>query len=337
MRIVRTDSKLQTPHLDDALRVAGHDLILLPDGASEDAVCAAVADADLLLMCYTPITARVIAAAQKLKGIVKYGVGIDAIDIPAAGARGIPVVNIPEYAENTVAEGAFTLMLALAKRLPALHGQMQSKGWAWPEPEWLGRDIAGSTVGIVGLGRIGRSMARMAGAGFGARVLAYSPHTSVESCEAACVQKIVSLHELLEQSDYVSIHCVLNDETRHLIGADELQAMKPTACLINVSRGAIVDEQALIRALDEGWIAGAALDVFSDEPLAMKDHPLCPLFGRDNVILSPHLTFYTNEAMQRLEVETLERCLELLDGRDVLIKSTDPRLRAQENGVRFAD
>ena len=335
MKIVRTDAELQTPHLDEALRAAGHDLVLLPDGVSEGDLCAAVAEADLLLMCYTPITAAVMDAATQLKGIVKYGVGIDAIDIPAAIARGIPVVNIPEYAEETVAEGAFTLMLALAKRLPALHGQMQGTGWAWPEPQWMGRDIAGSTVGIIGLGRIGQSFARMAGAGFRARVVAYSPHTDQSVFDAAGVERCGDLDSLLGQIDFVSVHSVLNSETHHLIDAKEFAAMKPGACLINVSRGAIVDEQALIQALDKGHIAGAALDVFSAEPLALSDHPLSPLFGRDNVILTPHLTFYTAQAMQRLESETLERCTEVLEGRLVRIKSHDPRLRAQTNAVVF--
>ncbi|MFZ1726427.1 MAG: hypothetical protein WAU13_07200, partial [Albidovulum sp.] len=131
MKIVRTDSKLETPYLDAELRRRGT-LVLLPDGISEDALLEAVVDADLILMCYTPIMARVIGAAKRLKGIVKYGVGIDAIDIPTAIARGIPVVNIPEYAEQTVAEGAFTLMLALAKRLVPLDRQMRAEGWAWP-------------------------------------------------------------------------------------------------------------------------------------------------------------------------------------------------------------
>jgi len=335
VKIVRTDAELQTPYLDSELRAAGHDLILLPDGVSEDDLSRAMAGADLLLMCYTPITAAVIAAAPRLKGIVKYGVGIDAIDIPAAIARGIPVVNIPEYAEETVAEGAFTLMLALARRLPALHAQMQGHGWAWPEPQRMGRDLAGSTVGIIGFGHIGQSFARMAGAGFRARVIAYSPHTDRSVFDAAGVERCADLRGLLKQSDFVSVHCVLNPETHHLIGAAEFAAMKPDACLINVSRGAIVDEQALIAALDQGQIAGAALDVFSAEPLALTNHPLSPLFGRDNVILSPHLTFYTAQAMHRLESETLERCHEVLEGRPVQIKSNDPRLRAQSSGVVF--
>ena len=326
MKIIRTDLELETPHVDATLRAAGHTLVLLPDGIPEDTLITHVRDADLLLMCYTPITARVIAAAPRLKGIVKYGVGIDAIDIPAARARGIAVVNIPEYAEETVAEGAFALMIALAKKLVPLQREMQAEGWAWPTQRWLASDIAGKTVGLVGLGKIGRSMARMAGAGFRARVLAYDPHISADEMQAAGVSKCDDLREMLAQSDFVSIHCVLNPDTHHLIGPAEIAAMKPSAFLINVSRGAIVDEAALLDALEEGTIAGAGLDVFSQEPLAKAGHPLSRLFQMPNVLLSPHLTFYTTEAMHRLEVETLERCFEILEGREVLVKSADPRL-----------
>lgn len=335
MKIVRTDSLLQMPQLDQALSDAGHELVLLADGACEDDVVAAMQGAELLLMCYTPITARIMAAAPKLRGIVKYGVGIDAINIPAAIARDVVVVNIPQYAEETVAEGAFALMIALAKKLPALSAQMNAEGWAWPEAKWLGSDIAGKTVGIIGLGKIGKSMARMAGLGFRARVIAFSPHTSAEEMRAHGVEKVESLAELLTQSDFASVHCVLNGDTRGMIGEAELRLMKPGAVLINVSRGAIVDEVALIRALDEKWIAGAGLDVFSQEPLNREDHPMRALFGRPNVLLTPHLTFYTEQAMARLERETLERCLELIEGRDVVIKSGDPRLAAQTRGVTF--
>ncbi len=337
MKIVRTDRELQTPLLDGALQDAGHDLVLLPDGISEDDLVDAVRDAGLLLMCYTPITRRVIETAKNLRGIVKYGVGIDAIDIPAAIENEVTVVNIPEYAEETVAEGAFALMMALAKNLIPLNRQMDATGWAWPEPTWLGSDIAGKTVGIIGLGRIGCSMARMAGLGFRARVISYSPHTPEEDMRKLGVEKIDNLSDLLSQSDFVTIHCVLNDETRGMIGEAELRAMKPNAFLINVSRGAIVDENALVRAISEKWIAGAGLDVFSNEPLSRRGHPLSPLFDHPNVILSPHLTFYTQQAMERLESETLERCLELIEGREVLVKSADPRLRMQTKGVIFQD
>src|SRR6185503_6485120 len=243
------------------------ELVTLQDGIAEDELIAAVRDADLLLMCYTPITARVIAAATRLKGIVKYGVGIDAIDIPAASARGIPVVNVPEYAEETVAEGAFALMIALAKKLMPIGREMDAQGWAWPTARWLGLDLAGRTLGLVGTGKIGRSMARMA-AGFRMRVIGYDPHVSADAMQAAGIEKVAELPALLSASDVVSIHTVLNAETRHLIGARELGLMKPSAFLINVSRGAIVDEAALVAALQETRIAGAALDVYGREPLA---------------------------------------------------------------------
>ena len=334
-KAVRTDRELECPDIDAGLREAGCELVLLPEGISEDDLVAAVGDCDLLLMCYTRVTARVIAAAEKLKGIVKYGVGIDAIDIPAAIARGIPVVNVPEYAEETVAEGAFALMIALAKKLMPIGREMDAKGWAWPTPQWLGLDLAGRTLGIVGTGKIGRSMARMA-AGFRMRVIGYDPYVSADQMRAGGIDKVDDLRALLASSDVVSIHAVLNDETRHLIGGLELGLMKPSAFLINVSRGAIVDEAALVVALREKVIAGAALDVFSQEPVHVE-HPMAALYEMDNVILFPHLTFYTEEAMRRLTEDTLARSLEILEGRPALVKSHDPRLRAQRKGVVFGD
>ena len=333
MKIVRTDGELRVPRIDAELGRRGR-LVVLPDGVDEAVLAKEVADADLLLMCYTPVTARVIGAATRLKAIVKYGVGIDAIDIPAAMAKGIPVVNIPDYAEETVAEGAFALMIALLKRIVPLDRQMRAEGWAWPEPRWMGSDIAGKTVGIVGLGRIGRSFARMAGQGFRARVIACDPGLSAAGMTAHGVEK-VALPELLARSDIVSLHCTLNDTTRHIIGSAELAAMKPAAILINTSRGALVDEGALVAALTGGRIGGAGLDVFSAEPLSLTGHPMSPLCGLPNVLLLPHLTFYTAEAMERLEREVLERCDEALEGRPVLVRSSDPRLRMQKQGVRF--
>lgn len=323
-RIVRTDAELELPQVDAALRAAGHELTLLLETVSEAHLHQALAEADLLLMCYRPITAAVIAAAPRLKGIVKYGVGIDAIDIPAARARGIVVVNVPEYAEETVAEGAFALLLGLAKRFKPIHAAMQTEGWVWPQARWLGRDLAGSTLGLVGLGRIGTSMARMAQA-FRMRVLAYDPHAKTPS--DASVERREDLVTLFSECDAVSIHCVLNAETHHLIGEKELRAMRPGAFLVNVSRGEIVDEAALLAALQSGQLGGVALDVYGREPLAKNGHPLSPLYDMENVLLWPHLTFYTAEAMQRLEDETLARCFEILDGRPVLVKSRDPRLR----------
>lgn len=337
IKVVRTDRELECPRIDAGLRARGATLVTLPDGIGVVELAAEVADADLLLMCYTPIRAPVIAGARRLKGVVKYGVGIDAIDIAAAIARGIPVVNVPEYAEETVAEGAFALLIALAKKLKPLTRAMDGDGWVWPTSQWLGLDLAGRTLGLVGTGRIGRSMARMAGAGFRMRVLGFDPHVSAAAMAEAGIEKCDDLSAMLAACDIVSLHAVLNAETRHLIGAAELAAMKRTALLINVARGGLVDSAALLAALAAGRIAGAGLDVYETEPLTRAGHVLSPLYAMDNVILTPHLTFYTQEATQRLEDETLERCFEILDGRPVLIKSHDPRLRAQRAGVVFAD
>lgn len=335
LKIVRTDRELECPLIDKHFHDGGAELVLLPDDVSEDDLVAETQNADLLLMCYTPITERVFRNARLLKGVVKYGVGIDAIDFAAAAVTKTPVVNIPEYAEETVAEGAFALMIALAKKLVPLQRTMRRDGWAWPESAWLGNDIAGKTVGLVGVGRIGRSMARMAGAGFRARVIGYDPSASAEEMAAAGVEKIDDLHDMLAQCDFVSLHSVLKAETRHLIGEAELRCMKRSAFLINSARGALVDEQALLAALKKNRIAGAGLDVFSQEPLSLNGHPLSELFEMDNVLLSPHLTFYTHEAMQRLEEEVLQRCKELLTGQPVLVKSRDARLVSQQHGVTF--
>ena len=180
-------------------------------------------------------------------------------------------------------------------------------------------------------------VARMAGQGFRMKVLGFDPYVSRDDMLQRGVDKCDELHAMLARCDVVSIHSVLTTETRHLLGEQQLAAMKPSAIVVNVSRGAIIDEQALVRALKSGRIAGAALDVYTDEPPALSGHPLSPLYGMDNVLLWPHLTFYTAEAMQRLEDETLERCAEILEGRPVLVKSHDPRLRSQRFGVRFAD
>jgi D-3-phosphoglycerate dehydrogenase / 2-oxoglutarate reductase len=337
IKVVRTDRELECPGIDAGLRARGANLVLLPDGIDEAELAREVQDADLLLMCYTPVTAKVIAGAAHLKGIVKYGVGIDAIDIPAAMARRIPVVNVPEYAEETVAEGAFALMIALARKMLPITRAVAHEGWVWPTPQWLGSDLSGKTLGLVGVGRIGRSMARMAGQGFRMRILGFDPNVSAADMQRAGVEKCDDLLDMLARCDVVSVHCVLNAATRHLIDEAALAAMQRSALLINVSRGAIVDEAALVRALAENRIGGAGLDVYSQEPLATAGHPMSPLYAMDNVILMPHLTFYTAEAMQRLETDTLARCCEILDGRPVLVKSSDPRLLAQRHGVRFAE
>ena len=333
IRIVRTDSLIECIDIDNALIEASAELVLLPDGVSEADLCNAVHDAQLILMCYTPITSTVIDNAPQLKGIVKYGVGIDAIDIPAATARGIPVVNVPDYAESTVAEGAFCLLLALQKRLLPITNAMHQHGWIDPATAWLGDDVRDKTIGVIGAGRIGCAFARMAHYGFGATVIGYDPYVSRDNMALAGIDKVDDLHELLAGADVVSIHSVLTSQTRTMIGPSEFAAMHRRPVFINVSRGALVDEDALIKAIDSGQISAAGLDVYANEPLNRLDHPLATLFGRDNVILLPHLTFFTHAAMRKLSEDTLARCREVLSGEPVVIRSSDPRLVTQAGAL----
>ena len=307
-KILRTDAELFIieQYLDELRAIAD---VATTGRTDEDGLAADASDATLILTCYTNITAKVIESAPKLKGIVKYGVGTDSIDIAAATRQGVMVVNCPDYGSDTVADHAFALLIALARKIPVLDRAMRLDGWVWPAPQYFGADLAGKIIGIVGFGRIGRAMARRA-QGFGMTRLVSDPYVRPEAVADLGV-RFVGLDELLARSDFVSLHCVLTPETRGLIGEAAFERMKPTAFLIDVSRGAIVDEAALVRALDQGRIAGAAFDVFAHEPLA----PGYPLLGRDNVILTPHLAWYTEEAFQRVERDTLAGVLDILAGR----------------------
>ncbi len=316
-KILRTDAELFIieQYLDELSPIA--DVVTI-ESYDEDELAEAAIDADLILTCYTNITAKVINAAKNLKGIVKYGVGTDAIDIDAATKNGVMVVNCPDYGPDTIADHAFSLMISLARKLPAIERTMREKAWVWPVAELFGMDLSGKTIGLVGFGRIGRSMAPRC-QGFGMTVLTSDPYVEPDSVSEYGVE-FVNLDTLLEQSDFVSIHCVLTPETTGFINEAALRKMKNTAYLVDVSRGAIVDEEALIRAIDGKLIAGAAFDVFADEPLT----PDYPLFGRDNVILTPHFAWWTKEAFERVESDTLAAIKEVIDGvRPKNLKNTE--------------
>ncbi len=253
---------------------------------------AAVADADGLLSLLTePVDAALIAAAPRLVAISNYAVGVDNIDIPAATARGIPVGHTPGVLTDSTADLAVALMLAAGRRLS--EGERVVRAGEWPpwEPDVLvGRDLQGSTVGIVGAGRIGTAVARRL-EGFDCEVLFAGRDRP-------------SLDRVLAESDFVSLHSPLTEQTRGLIGEAELHAMRDTAYLVNTARGAIVDTAALERALHEGWIAGAGLDVTDPEPLP-ADHSL---LTAPNLTVIPHLgsaTHRTREAMADLAVDNL--------------------------------
>jgi D-3-phosphoglycerate dehydrogenase len=295
----------------DVARLQSVCRLLVSDSYAIPTLTALVADAKVLVAsCFAEVPAELIEAGRQLRGIVKYGVGVDNIDLLAARKRGIPVANCPDYGSGTVADHAFALMIALARRLVLQDTQFRRHGWYWPDDRYCGVDLEEKTLGIIGLGKIGRKMARRA-AGFDMHVIAYDPYVDASSVEAdGCRVQFVKFDELLSTSDFVTVHCTLTPETRGLLGERELRAMKPTAFLIDVSRGAIIDESALLRALQQGWLAGAGLDVFPSEPVA-DQHPLLSL---PNVVLTPHLAWYTREAAARQSQQAADAVLDILTG-----------------------
>ncbi len=251
---------------------------------SEDELIDLFKDADAVLVSTREkVTRRVLEACPHLKIVAKATIGVERIDLGAAADLGILVVNSPAP-ENFLgmAEATIGLMVALAKRLIA--NQRHLREGRWKHAESLGTLLLGQTIGIVGLGRIGSNVARRL-TGWGVRLLAADPY--VEPARAFAVgAELVSLDDLTRASDVVTLHVVLTDETRHLMNEPRLRAMKPTAYLVNTSRGAVVDESALVKAIEEGWIAGAALDVFEDEPLPPES--ALRRLDPDRVILTPH-------------------------------------------------
>ncbi len=273
-----------------------------------------VKNADFIFTCYAPINSDVLNAGRKLRGIVKYGVGTDNIDLDAARALDIPVVHCPHYGTDTVAEHAFALMLSVARQTPKIDRHLHQKGWLWPDPNYSGVELAGKELGIIGYGRIGKTMARLA-QGFSMTCPIYDPYVTRRSCDPGHID-FTSLSEVVRRSDFLSLHCVLTSETWGIIDSEQLRKMKPSAFLINVSRGSLIEEKALVEALANREIAGAGLDVFSSEPLA-KDHPLLAF---DNVVMSPHFAFYTHDAYLRLERSCLHALLALIKGEPLSTK-----------------
>ncbi len=247
----------------------------------------------LIVRSKTKVTKDIIEASDKLKVIGRAGVGVDNIDVPSATAKGIVVMNAPAGNTVSAAEHAFALLLALSKNIPYAHSMLKNKKW---EKKLLGVEVLGKTLGVIGLGRVGSHMAKMA-KGVGMKVVGYDPLITKEKAKSLGV-KLVSLDELLKVSDYISLHIPRTAETKHLIGEDALSKMKKNVRIINCARGGVLDEKALYKALKDGRIAGAALDVFEQEPLL--DSPLLEL---DNVVVTPHLGASTYEAQVNVAVE----------------------------------
>ena len=264
-----------------------------------------VIDVDgLLCMLTDRIDANLMdAAGSSLKVISQMAVGYDNIDIKAAHERGITVGNTPGVLTEATADLAMTLLLAAARRIPENIDYIKDGKWTnWKPMELLGRDLSGTTLGILGFGRIGQAVAERARA-FGLHLLAYSPSLTHDQAANFHVEK-ANVDDLLRRSDFVSLHVPLNADTRHLINRDKLALMKPDAILINTARGSVVDQHALVDALQHGIIGGAALDVTDPEPIP-ADHPLLSL---PNVLVVPHIgsaTIKTREKMARMAVENL--------------------------------
>jgi phosphoglycerate dehydrogenase-like enzyme len=261
---------------------------------------------DAVLASMDKFTAEVLRspAAAQLKIISRWGVGYDAIDVPAATGQGIVVAYTPGLLNETVADFAFALLLALARRVHIGHMTMSAGQW---QGIW-GNDVFGKTLGVLGCGRIGQAVARRA-AGFNMRLLGYDLAPSAEAEKLGV--RYVSFEELLAQSDFLSLHAALTPQNRGLIGEKQLRQMKPTAYLINTARGALVDEAALVRALQEKWIGGAALDAFVVEPLP----PEHPLRTAPNLLLTPHLASFARETGERVSLSSAQAIVDLMNGR----------------------
>jgi D-3-phosphoglycerate dehydrogenase / 2-oxoglutarate reductase len=276
-------------------------------GLSPEELLEGIGDYDgLIVRSATKVTAEVIERADNLKAIGRAGIGVDNIDVEAATKRGILVANAPESNTVAAAEHTLALMLAAARRIPAADRSL--RGGEWNRSAFKGVEVAEKTLGLVGLGHVGTIVARGA-VGMGMRVIAYDPYVSEERMRSINVERAGSLDEIFEASDFVSLHVPRTPQTVGMVGAGVLEKMRPGAHLINVARGGIVDETALYNALKEGVIAGAALDVFEEEPTTDS-----PLFALPNVVVTPHLGASTAEAQDRAGVTAAEQVATALRG-----------------------
>jgi D-3-phosphoglycerate dehydrogenase / 2-oxoglutarate reductase len=305
--IAVTDSPF--PSLDPAkAALARIDFELrMAKSASADDILTVARDADAVLVTYAKLDAPLLRQLTRCKAIGRFGLGVDNIDIKTAAELGISVNYVPDYCMHEVSDHAMALLLALARKIPLSNKLVQAGRWEMPAVVPIHR-LAGRVLGLVGFGNIPRALAPKAKA-LGLRVLTHDPYVAPDALAAAGVEG-VSFDRLLELSDFVSIHAPLLPATRGLFNADTFRKIKKGAVLINTARGPLVDEDALVAALDAGQLGGAALDVVTTEPLA-KDSKL---IGRDNVILTPHTAFYSVEALAELQTKCAADVARVLSG-----------------------
>lgn len=264
----------------------------------------------VILRTRARISEEILAEAPRLRVIARTGAGVDNIDVKAATERGIYVCHVPDANVVSVAEHVLTLLLALSKQLKTLDSAVRQGNFAI-RYKYLPIELLGKTLGIIGLGKIGREVAKRAREGLGMQVVTFDPYIASHEARDLGAELHSSLKEMLARSDAVTLHVPLTEKTRKLMGADEFQSMKPSAWFINTSRGGLVDEHALAKAVESGTIAGAGLDVFESEPLASNS----PLIRLNNVIITPHVAGLTNESAIRMAVGAAEAVLDVLEGR----------------------
>jgi D-3-phosphoglycerate dehydrogenase len=296
------------PNLDPAREVLAKigAEIRIAKGPQPDAILEVAREADAVLTTYAKVTAEMIPQLTRCRVIGRFGIGVDNVDIPAATSAGIVVTRVPDYCLDEVSDHTVALLLALVRKIPSSNTRTQGGKWEMRAVVPIHR-LRGTVLGLVAFGQIPQLVAPKAQS-FGIRVVAYDPFVPKQVAERAGVE-LVEFDELVQISDYISIHTPLLPTTKHLFNADVLRRMKPTAYLINTARGPIIDEAALANALEQGHIAGAGLDVMEQEPPSGS-----PLFGRDNVIVTPHTSFYSEESLVDLQTKAAEDVVRVLTG-----------------------
>jgi D-3-phosphoglycerate dehydrogenase len=294
-------------------------------GLAEADLAARLADVDALIVrSETKVTAKVLDAAPRLAVVGRAGVGVDNIDVPAATAHGVYVVNAP--LGNIVSAAEHTIALALTLLRRVADADRSVRAGEWTRSKFIGRELRGKTLGLVGIGRVGSEVARRA-AGFEMRVVAHDPFATEASARAAGAQ-LVELDELLRTADVISLHTPLTEKTRNLINKDALAKMKPTAVIVNCARGEVVDLAALAAALQAGTIGGAALDVYPSEPLPADS----PIRAAPRTVLTPHIAGSTAEAQVNVAVDVVRQILDVLEGRPARYAVNAPRPPSDEAG-----
>ena len=294
--------------------------LVYPQPQNLEGILAVIVDCNALVVRNTKITRQIMEAAPRLAVIGRHGVGYDTVDISAAADLGIPVVYTPAANTEGVAEIAVGFIICLGRKIVQAHTAMQSEellsdtvtmAIMTRQRGLVNADLWGKTLGVIGVGRIGSSVSRKVIAAFNMRVLGYDPYVNAETLAGCGVQKVDRLEEMLPRCDFVALHCSGGAETRHLINGRTLALIKPDAYLINTARGSIVDETALIEALQKKRISGAAIDVYEPEP----PRPGNPLLHMENVIVTPHFCAMTEESLYNMATMVAQGVLDVLEGR----------------------